>query len=183
LSDQSQAERDQSPSPENSPDEAPSQQPALDSATGETNRETVESLVEEIHAAVENASAAADVASSPTRRRTRMVLTLAGCLAAWVVVLAFVPRPAGLSEATLRDGARLTLYFASLRVQAFRDSTGHLPASLQEAGVDEEDVSYASAGDTAFALSYQLPNGQLTLRSPEDDSTIVGALRASLRSR
>lgn len=64
-------------------------------------------------------------------------------------------------------GAKIFIYEAVLAIQAFRDSTGALPANLLAAGLEDEPIVYLRSGDS-FRIEAEA-NGQLFLYRDGDD--------------
>ena len=103
-----------------------------------------------------------------------IVFLLALCSAIWIAP-SFIPsREPTLSQATLEQGAKLTLYLASLRVREYLETNSRLPASLPQAGVDSAGINYLRNSRTVFELSTQVQGTRLLYRSTMPDSVFLG---------
>lgn len=116
-----------------------------------------------------------DKARSRVRKRHPLVipfllLSLAGMAAAPLLA----PRPEELTQETLEQGARLTLYLASLRVREYMRTHRHLPANLADAGADTTGLEYTRSSPTNFELSTRLLGSRLVYRSTQPDSLFLG---------
>ena len=96
------------------------------------------------------------------------------CLAIWIAPSLMPPREPPLTQETLEQGARLTLYLASLRVREYLDSHKRLPASLTQAGVDTAGMVYRRTTDSAFELSTRVQGTRLVYKSTLPDSVFLG---------
>ena len=100
-------------------------------------------------------------------------LLVALCLATWFAPSLMPPREQ-LAPETLEQGARLTLYLASLRVRAYVDSHKRLPPNLEQAGVDTAGITYLRTTESVFELSTRVQGTRLVYRSTLPDSVFLG---------
>jgi hypothetical protein len=110
------------------------------------------------------------------RKRSPLVvpfLTLL-CLAIWIVPSFMPPREPPLTQETLEQSARLTLYLASLRVRGYLDTNKRLPANLTQAGVDTAGIAYTRHADSVYELSTRIQGTRLVYRSTLPDSVFLG---------
>ena len=84
------------------------------------------------------------------------------------------PREQPLSQETLEQGARLTLYLASLRVRGYLDTHKQLPADLIQAGVDTAGIVYTRNANSVYELSTRIQGTRLVYRSTLPDSVFLG---------
>ena len=84
------------------------------------------------------------------------------------------PREPVLSQETLEQGAKLTLYLASLRVRSYLETHKRLPPNLAQAGVDSVGIGYVRASDSIFELSTRVQGTRLVYRSTLPDSVFLG---------
>lgn len=96
------------------------------------------------------------------------------CGAIWVSPSLMPPREEPLSQETLEQGARLSLYLASLRIRDYQNSHSRLPANLQQAGVDSAGITYERTTETVFELSTRVQGTRLVYRSAQPDSVFLG---------
>ena len=110
------------------------------------------------------------------RKRSPFVVPLLGviCLAIWIAPSLMPPREQPVSPATLEQGARLTLYLASLRVRGYLDANKRLPADLMQAGVDTTGIAYTRSADSVYELSTHIQGTRLVYRSTLPDSVFLG---------
>jgi hypothetical protein len=60
------------------------------------------------------------------------------------------------SKVTLEEASRrFSIYLIAEGIQAFRDSTGTLPATLEDIGLDEEGIAYRTNGQTYRIISLE----------------------------
>jgi len=71
--------------------------------------------------------------------------------------------PAGLEH----DAARFVIYLVAQEIESYMDSATALPASLEEIGLEEDDVEYVRSGST-YTLATYVGSTQITYRSGED---------------
>jgi hypothetical protein len=102
------------------------------------------------------------------------------CAAIWIAPSLMPPREEPLPQETLEQGARLTLYLASLRVRAYQDTHNRLPPNLEQAGVDTAGITYERTNESVFELSTRVQGARLVYRSAVPDSVFLGP---SLRIR
>ena len=110
------------------------------------------------------------------RKRSPLVvpfLTLL-CLAIWIVPSLMPPREPTLTQETIEQSARLTLYLASLRVREYLATHKRLPANLTQAGVDTVGVAYMRHTDSVYELSTRIQGTRLVYRSTLPDSVFLG---------
>jgi hypothetical protein len=110
------------------------------------------------------------------RKRSPFVVPLlvVVCLATWIAPSLMPPREESLSPETLEQGARLTLYLASLRVRGYLDTHKRLPADLTQAGVDTAGIVYTRNADSMYELSTRVQGTRLVYRSTLPDSVFLG---------
>ena len=99
---------------------------------------------------------------------------IALCLAILIAPSLIRPREPALSQATLEQSAKLTLYLASLRVRGYFETYKRLPASLPQAGVDSAGINYLRNTPTVFELSTEFHGNRLLYRSTMPDSVFLG---------
>ena len=115
-------------------------------------------------------------ARQASRKRSPLVvpfLTLI-CLAIWIAPSLMPPREPPLTQETLEQSARLTLYLASLRVREYHDTHKRLPANLTQAGVDTVGMVYSRNNNSAFELSTRVQGTRLVYKSTLPDSVFLG---------
>lgn len=110
------------------------------------------------------------------RKRNPLVIPflVALCLAIWVAPSLMPPREPPLPPETLEQGARLTLYLASLRVREYHESHKRLPPNLEQAGVDTTGIAYSRTTESVFELSTRVQGTRLVYRSTLPDSVFLG---------
>lgn len=115
-------------------------------------------------------------ARKATRKRSPFVIPLltVTCLAIWMAPSLMPPREPPLSQETLEQSARLTLYLASLRIREYLDANKRLPADLTQAGVDAAGMEYSRTTDSIFELSTRVQGTRLVYRSTLPDSMFLG---------
>jgi hypothetical protein len=96
------------------------------------------------------------------------------CGVVWIAPSLIRPRDQELSQESLEQGAKLTLYLASMRVKAYLDTHKRLPASLPEAGVDSAGIEYLRSSPSTFELLTQVRGTRLVYRSKLPDSLFLG---------
>jgi hypothetical protein len=101
-------------------------------------------------------------------------LLLVLCAAIWISPSLMPPREEPVSQESLEQSARLTLYLASLRVRAYQDAHARLPLNLQEAGVDTAGIAYQRTSNSVFELSTQVQGARVVYRSAVPDSVFLG---------
>jgi hypothetical protein len=84
------------------------------------------------------------------------------------------PREPTLTQETLEQSARLTLYLASLRVRGYLNTNKRLPANLIQAGVDTAGISYTRHANSVYELSTRIQGTRLVYRSTLPDSVFLG---------
>ena len=112
-----------------------------------------------------------------TRRKRNPLLVpflIAVCAAVWTVPSLVVPPEPVLSQETLEQGAKVTLYLASIRVKSYLETHKRLPLNLAEAGVDSTGIVYLRHSDSAFGLSTRVQGSRLVYRSTLPDSVFLG---------
>ena len=148
--------------------------PSLPSRTPIAN-DPVESLVEEFMKE-KRKELLDDTARTPPRKRQGFVtpLLIAVCVAIWTAP-SFIPRHEPvLSQETLGQGAKLTLYLASMRVRNYLETHKQLPVNLNQAGVDSAGIEYFRSTDSLFELSTRVQDSRLVYRSKLSDSLFLG---------
>ena len=115
-------------------------------------------------------------ARQSARKRSPLVVPFltALCLAIWIAPSLMPPREPPLSQETLEQSARLSLYLASLRVREYVDSHKRLPASLTQVGVDTATISYLRSAGANFELSTRVQGTRLVYKSTLPDSVFLG---------
>ncbi len=112
---------------------------------------------------------------APRKRNPFAVpVLLALCLAIWIAPSLMPPREPSLSPATMEQGARLTLYLASLKIREYNDVHKRLPPNLAQAGVDSTGIVYWRSTDSAFELSTRVQGTRLVYKSTQPDSAFLG---------
>ena len=96
------------------------------------------------------------------------------CFAIWIAPSLMPPREQPLTQETLEQGARLTLYLASLRIRGYHDTHKQLPMNLTQAGVDTVGIAYSRNSDSVYELSTQVQGARLVYRSTLPDSVFLG---------
>ncbi len=116
--------------------------------------------------------AEADVPPAPkkprqTARNLLIVLVpIMVALTAWNVVL--MTRDAEVfTTAEVEGGARLMIFLTVQEIEAYRDSTGGIPESLELLALDEEGLKYARDGDS-YSLRVDLDSSVLMYQSGDD---------------
>jgi hypothetical protein len=99
--------------------------------------------------------AVSDAKKGKKGKSSRIAIPVAigiACASIWLVPV-FVPfgKP-NIPDETLEQGARMTVYLASLQLGEYQDSTGRLPLELKDAGIEEEALRYSRLGDNIFEL-------------------------------
>jgi hypothetical protein len=116
-----------------------------------------------------------DKARRQARKRHPLVLPVLLLLLGGIAAAPLLaPEPEAVAEETLAQGARVTLYLASLRVREYMKSNRRLPASLTDAGVVTPGLEYTRSSATAFELSTQFLGSKLVYRSTQPDSLFLG---------
>ena len=115
-------------------------------------------------------------ARQAARKRSPLVVPLLTliCLAIWIAPSLMPPREPPLTQETLEQSARLTLYLASLRVREYLDTHKRLPASLPQAGVDSTGIGYLRNANAIFELSTRVQGTRLVYKSTLPDSVFLG---------
>jgi hypothetical protein len=112
----------------------------------------------------------------PRKRNPFIVpLLVALCSAIWIAPSLMPPREPVLSPATLEQGAKLTLYLASLKVKNYHATHNRLPPTLTQAGVDTTGIGYVRSSDSVFELSTRVLGSRLVYRSTLPDSLFLGS--------
>ena len=111
----------------------------------------------------------------PKKRNPFLVpLLMALCAAIWVAPSLMPPREPVLTQETLENSAKLTLYLASIRVRSYLDTHKRLPPTLAQAGVDTTGLSYVRTSNSVFELSTRVQGTRLVYRSTIPDSVFLG---------
>lgn len=111
----------------------------------------------------------------PKKRNPFVVpFLIALCSAVWIAPSLMPPREPVLTQDTLEQGAKLTLYLASLRVREYQDTYKRLPPNLAQAGVDSTGIGYTRASESVFELSTRVQGSRLVYRSSLPDSVFLG---------
>ena len=115
-------------------------------------------------------------ARQAARKRSPLVVPFLAvlCLAIWIAPSLMPPREPTLSQETLEQSARLSLYLASLRVRDYHDSHKRLPASLSQVGVDSTGIDYLRSAGSNFELSTRVQGTRLVYKSTIPDSVFLG---------
>lgn len=118
-------------------------------------------------------------ARSAPRKRNQFVipLLLATVLAVWIGPSLTASEEPQLTAETMEQGARITVYLASLRVRQYLEANKRLPASLTQVGVDTTGLLYQRRSDSTFELSTRVQGAKLTYRSTMPDSVFLGNAR------
>jgi hypothetical protein len=111
------------------------------------------------------------------RPRYRMLGSLVGIL---VIVLGLnvvraLTAPDPFTPSEEHASAMLTVYLVAQGVEAFRDSTGFLPASLESLDLDEEGLEYTVRGQS-YTLGYALDGVSASYRAGEGFAPFVSAI-------
>lgn len=118
-------------------------------------------------------------ARNAPRKRNPLVIPLliATVLAIWIGP-SLVPRQEPeLTPETMEQGARISMYLASLRVREYLEANRRLPVSLTQVGVDTTGLVYVRRADNVFELSTRVQGTKLTYRSTMPDSVFLGKAR------
>lgn len=99
-----------------------------------------------------------------------LALLISGMFAAPLMA----PEPVELSHETLEQGAKMTLYLASLRVRQYQRTHRTLPVSLKDAGVENAGLEYTRNSPVVFELATRLNGARLVYRSTQPDSVFLG---------
>ena len=102
-----------------------------------------------------------------------LVAILAGLLA-WNVARIIYNPPVFTAEEIEAD-ALFSLYLISQGLEAYWDSAGTLPMSLEAVELDDEYVRYARMNDSSYALTVMVDTTQLVYRRGEDVSRFTTA--------
>ncbi len=142
--------------------------------------ESPEAFLEEIME--REAAIAARKATVAKMRRTGLVALavlapLAVGLTAWNAVRA-AATPVSFSVEQQVASAEFAVFITAGVVDAYRDSTGHLPSDLDAAGVEGYGVAYAALGDTAYTLAVAVGDRGVAYRSGQDLTPFGEAYRA-----
>ncbi len=115
-------------------------------------------------------------ARQSARKRSPLVVPFLAvlCLAIWIAPSLMPAREEPLTQETLEQSARLTLYLASLRVRGYHDTHKALPANLTLAGVDTAGIEYSRMADSVYELSTRIQGTRLVYRSTLPDSVFLG---------
>lgn len=110
----------------------------------------------------------ADRAAPPVRRQPRPLF-----VAALVVIFGFVlyeavrPAPAPFTPSEELAFGRFAIFVAAAAIEAYGDSAGTLPASLEPLGVDQAGLSYWTDG-TTYTLTAAMGGQTVHYRAGED---------------
>lgn len=110
---------------------------------------------------------------SPPPRRGILPIVMGALIAAGVAVLVLQPTwltGPGLPVETERvkaASATLTLVDAVSKIQAFTTKQGRLPATLDEAGVENAAIGYKVVDETAYEVSLQTADSVVSIRSTD----------------
>src|SRR5688500_264104 len=111
----------------------------------------------------------------PRKRNPFIVPLLVALVSAiWIAPSLMPPREATLSPATIEQGAKVTLYLASLKVKHYLATHKRLPPTLSQAGVDTTGIGYVRSSDSVFELSTRVQGARLVYRSTLPDSVFLG---------
>jgi hypothetical protein len=99
------------------------------------------------------------------------------CLTVWIAPSLMPPREPTLTPDTIEQGARVTLYLASLRIRQYQNVNHRLPNTLTEAGVDTTGITYWKSTNSAFELSTRVQGTRMVYRSSMPDSVFLGTIR------
>jgi hypothetical protein len=115
---------------------------------------------------------------TPKKRNLFVVpLLVVLCAAIWIAPSLMPSREPALTQETLEEGAKLTLFLASIRVRDYLDAHKRLPVNLFQAGVDSTGISYLRSSPTAFELSMLVQGTRLVYKSTVPDSVFLGRNR------
>ncbi len=100
-----------------------------------------------------------DKMNSWRRYRTLLGRTLYVTAIALALLYAFSEKRKNLkvSEAMEEASRRFSVYLIAEGIQAYRDSTGALPATLGKIGLDEEGIAYRTDGSTYRLVTLEGP--------------------------
>jgi hypothetical protein len=109
--------------------------------------------------------------------RYKMLSAILGIL---VVVLGLnvaraLTAPDPFTESEEHASAMLTVYLVAQGVEAFRDSTGFLPADLESLDLDEEGLEYTVQGQS-YSLQYALDGVSASYRAGESFAPFASAI-------
>ena len=111
----------------------------------------------------------------PKKRNPFVVpLLVALCAGIWIAPSLMPPREAVLTQATLENSAKLTLYLTSLRIRSYLATHKRLPPTLAQAGADTTGITYVRSSDSVFELSTRVQGTRLVYRSTLPDSVFLG---------
>jgi hypothetical protein len=110
----------------------------------------------------------------PRRRNPALIPLLVLLVGGLFASPLLAPQPAELSQDTVEQGARMSLYLASLRVRAYERTHRQLPTSLTQAGINESSIEYTRPSPTTFELSTQVLGSKMVYRSTLPDSLFLG---------
>lgn len=110
------------------------------------------------------------------KKRNPLVLPLMIVLCAfvWIAPSLMPPREPPISQYTLEQSAKITLYLASIRVKEYTETHRRLPLTLKEAGVDSTGINYTRSSDSVFELATRVQGTRVVYRSSVPDSAFLG---------
>lgn len=153
------------------------------SSSGETARSAVEAILEKDRERREDEQRSKTDRTGPRPGRLLVVVGLAAlALWVWLSPPSFV-QPPPLQEPTpveVDTGLRMDMYVAALSVERYRDETGQLPATLDDAledSADGEDLVYERLGGGTFRLTGVRGSAQASWTSTDPVSELVGGAR------
>jgi hypothetical protein len=111
-----------------------------------------------------------------TRKRSRLLvpLLLVLCVAIWTAPSLLLPREPVLSQETLEQGAKVTLYLASIGIKGSLDTHKSLRLYLAQVGIDSAGIEYVRSANSVFELSMRVQGTRLLYRSTLPDSVFLG---------
>jgi hypothetical protein len=98
---------------------------------------------------------------------------------AWFIRPPLPPDPPVIQDASVR----LTVVREAQRINAYRVTSGRLPASLAEAGAAVAGLTYARINDSVFALSLPIGVDRMTFRSTDSVAVFLGDAVATVSAR
>lgn len=157
---------------------------AKDAASGQEAADAVAAVLK--HAAERDQAAKQKPAPKPQPKWMLPLGLNLGVLAAylfiappqWVVINRIAPPP----DEQVIDNTRTQVYFASVKIEAYRARTGELPASLSEAGVAGADaLDYTPRGDSTYILIAFVGDEDVTFDSARQNAAdLVGDLASKI---
>lgn len=146
-------------------------------APGQPDRRAlIEAFQDVVRAEQERSSPSVPAPGTPVRHGARalLFLTAAALLAILVTKPEWLfPRPPVEPPELVDASLRVRMYVEIGRIERFRADSGHLPASLTDAGVDTTGLTYAAEPD-GYSLTGRNRGTSLTFRSGGDPKLFLG---------